>query len=45
MEKAAGVITQAKLPKLKITPFNGITADWRRFENMFATQIDSKRNQ
>ena len=41
MEKAARA-TQAKLPKLKITPFNGTTADWVRFENMFITQVDSK---
>ena len=36
MEKAARV-TQAKLPKLKITQFNGTTSDWARFENMFVT--------
>ena len=41
MEKAARS-TLAKLPKLKITQFNGTTADWVRFENMFITQVDSK---
>ena len=41
MEKAARA-TQAKLPKLKISPFNGTVADWVRFENMFATQVDAK---
>jgi hypothetical protein len=41
MEKA-GRSTLAKLPKLKITQFNGTTADWVRFENMFITQVDSK---
>ena len=30
------------LPKLKITPFKGTSADWIRFENMFAIQVDSK---
>ena len=41
MEKAARA-TQAKLPKLKISPFNGTIADWVRFENMFVTQVDAK---
>ena len=41
MEKAARS-TQAKLPKLKITPFKGTASDWVRFENMFLTQVDSK---
>jgi hypothetical protein len=41
MEKAARS-TLAKLPKLKITQFNGTTADWVRFENMFITQVYSK---
>jgi hypothetical protein len=40
MEKAARS-TLAKLPKLKITQFNGTKADWVRFENMFITQVDS----
>ena len=34
--------TQAKLPKLNITPFNGTATDWVRFENMFITQVHSK---
>lgn len=34
--------THAKLPKLKITPFNGTASDWVRFENMFLTQVDAK---
>ena len=41
MEKAART-TQAKLPKCKISPFNGTVADWVRFENMFVTQVDAK---
>ena len=41
MEKAART-TPAKLPKLKISPFNGTVADWVRFENMFVTQVDAK---
>jgi hypothetical protein len=41
MEKAARS-TLAKLPKLKITQFNGTTVDWVRFDNMFITQVDSK---
>ena len=32
----------AKLPCLKITPFEGTAADWVRFENMFLTQVDSR---
>ena len=35
-------IDQAKLPKLKITPFNGTAVDWVRFENMFITQVHNK---
>ena len=31
--------TNAKLPKLKITPFKGTVVDWIRFENIFLTQI------
>ena len=34
--------TNAKLPKLKITPFKGTPADWVRFENMFTTQVHSR---
>ena len=34
---------QAKLPKLQITQFNGTTADWVRFENMFTTRVDNKQ--
>ena len=34
---------QAKLPKLTITPFNGTAMDWVRFENMFLSQVDSKK--
>lgn len=41
MEKAAKA-ARAKLPELKITPFNGTSVDWIRFENMFTSQIDSK---
>ena len=41
MEKAV-IATQAKLPQLKISPFNGTVADWVRFENMFVTQADAK---
>ena len=33
---------QAKLPKLKITAFNGAASDWVRFENMFITQVHNK---
>ena len=32
----------AKLPKLKITPFNGTPTDWVRFENMFLTLVHEK---
>ena len=35
-------IDQAKLPKLKITAFNGTASDWVRFENMFITQVHNK---
>ena len=41
MEKAART-APAKLPKLKISPFNGTVTDWFRFENMFVTQVDAK---
>ena len=41
MEEGART-TPAKLPKLKISPFNGTVADWVRFENMFVTQVDAK---
>ena len=41
MEKEAKAST-SKLPELKISPFNGTSADWIRFENMFASQVDSK---
>ena len=34
--------TVAKLPKLRISPFNGTAADWIRFENMFISQVHSK---
>ena len=34
--------TQAKLPKLRISPFNGTPIDWIRFENMFTTQVHEK---
>ena len=34
--------TQAKLPKLQISPFNGTPVDWIRFENMFTTQVHEK---
>ena len=34
---------QAKLPKFQITQFNGTTADWIWFENMFITQVDKKQ--
>lgn len=33
---------QAKLPKLKISPFNGTSSDWIRFKNMFTTQMHDK---
>ena len=35
-------IDQAKLPKLRITAFNGTASDWVRFENMFVTQVHNK---
>ena len=41
MEKAAKA-ARAKLPELKITPFNGTSGDWIRFEDMFTSQIESK---
>ena len=41
MEKAART-TPAKLPKLKISLFNGTVNDWVHFENMFVTQVDAK---
>ena len=34
--------TTTKLPKLKITPFDGMSTDWVRFENMFLTQVHGK---
>ena len=42
MEKAAKA-THAKLPKLRITPCKGTSSDWVRFENMFITQVHSRR--
>ena len=41
MEKEAKA-SKSKLPELKISPFNGTSADWIRFENMFVSQVDSK---
>ena len=41
MEKAAKAAS-AKLPELKITPFNGTPVDWIRFQNMFTSQIHDK---
>ena len=41
MEKSHQV-DQAKLPKLKITAFNGTASNWVRFENMFITQVHNK---
>ena len=38
MEKSVRETT-AKLPKLKITPFNGTSTDWVRFKNIFLTQV------
>ena len=32
--------TKAKLSELKITPFEGTSVDWIRFENMFWSQVD-----
>ena len=40
MERAAQTTNKAKLPKLKITPFEGTSTDWIRFENIFLTQVD-----
>ena len=34
--------SRAKLPELKISPFNGSSGDWIRFENMFTSQIHNK---
>ena len=34
--------TQAKLPKLRISPFSGTPVDWIRFENMFTMQVHEK---
>ncbi len=36
--------TQAKLPKLRISPFNGTQADWIRFENMFTNASTRQTN-
>ena len=41
MEKATKA-ARAKLPELKITPFNGTPVDWIRFQNMFTSQIQDK---
>ena len=41
MEKAAKA-ARAKLPELKITPFNGTPVDWIRCQNMFTSQIHDK---
>ena len=41
MEIAARTST-AKLPKLKITPFNGTATDWVRFENMSLSLVHEK---
>jgi chemotaxis protein histidine kinase CheA len=41
MEKTARCST-AKLPKLKITLFNGTATDWVRFENMFTTLVHER---
>ena len=41
MEKEAKA-SKSKLPEFKISPFNGTSADWIRFENMFVSQVDSK---
>ena len=41
MEKATKA-AHAKLPELKITPFNGTPVDWIRFQNMFTSQIQDK---
>ena len=41
MEKAAKA-APAKLPELKITPFNGTPVDWIRFQNIFTSQTHDK---
>ena len=41
MEKATKA-AQAKLPELKITPFNSTPVDWIRFQNMLTSQIHNK---
>ncbi|XP_068738985.1 uncharacterized protein [Montipora capricornis] len=38
----AAKAARAKLPELKITPFNGTPVDWIRFQNMFTSQIHDK---
>ena len=35
-------IDQAKVPKLKITAFNGTAGEWVRFGSMFITQVHNK---
>ena len=35
-------IDEAKLPKLRITAFNGTASEWVRFENMFVTQVHNR---
>ena len=35
-------IDQTKLPKLKITAYNGTASDLVRFENMFITQVHNE---
>lgn len=42
VQKAAKA-TMAKLPELKITPFNGSAVDLIRFENMFTTQVHCRQ--
>lgn len=41
IEKAAKAAC-ARLPELKITPFNGTPVNWIRFQNMFTSQIHDK---
>lgn len=41
MEKAAKAAC-VMLPEFKITPFNGTSNDWIRFESMFTSLIHSK---
>ena len=41
MESAAKA-TQAKLPKLRITPSKGTSSDWVRLEDMFVTQVHNR---